>query len=151
MLVCERCGNVIEDSELKISTQCHGYTDLGDAFDERIAERCHRCGGDFVEATRCELCGEWFDDTELNGVCECCLDEHETVNNAIEYGAEHATNIEGINGAVASLLTTEEINRILTKWVEENFIDHSRDIRNYLNEERFDFSEWLKEKNKERD
>lgn len=150
MLICERCGTLIEDSELGTFSQCHGYTDLGDDFTERMAERC-QCGGDFVEATRCELCGEWFDNTELNGVCEYCLDEHKTVNNAIEYGEEHTTNVEGINGAVAYLLTTEEINRILTKWVEESFIDLSSDIRKYLNGERFDFSEWLKEKKKERD
>lgn len=150
MMVCNRCGHIVEDYEVGTYSQCHGHTSLGDGLCETVQKRC-RCGGDYVEATRCELCGEWFDDTELNGVCECCLDEHETVNNAIEYGEEHTTNIEGINGAVAYLLTTEEINEILVRWVKENYFDTSYGIHEYFYGEQFDFSEWLKEKKKERD
>lgn len=150
MLICDRCGSIIEDSELRTSFQCHGYTDLGDAFEERIAERC-RCGGDFVDATRCEICGEWFNDTKCYGVCEMCIDEHMTVHDALGFGKDNTTSIDDINGAVASLLTTEEINRILTRWVEENFVDYSRDISKFIKSELNEFSEWLKEKAKESD
>lgn len=150
MKVCNRCGTVVEDCEVGTYSQCHGYTSLGDGLCETVVERC-RCGGDYVEATKCELCGEWFDDTDLNGVCECCLDEHETVDNAIDYGAEHTATIDGINGAVTYLLTTEEINEILIRWIKENFTDTSYGISEFICSEQFDFSEWLKEKKKERD
>lgn len=150
MLICERCGTLIEDSELGTFSQCHGYTDLGDDFTERMAERC-QCGGDFVEATRCELCGEWFDDTQSFGVCECCLEDFSTVPKVLEYGAENTALVNGINGAVAYLLTTDEINRILTKWVEENFVDKSKPIVKFATAEKDCFSEWLIAKEKESD
>ena len=145
MLVCKNCGKVIEDYELGTVRECHGYSSLGQAFVEEADELC-TCGGEFVEAEKCKICGEWFDNEDLNGVCEVCIEKYETVSEALDMGAENTVSIDNINGAVASLLSTELINKILTKWVEENFIDHSKEIVRYCEEDEYYFAEWLTDK-----
>jgi hypothetical protein len=143
MYICNLCGELVE--EVPTEVQCHGYTSLGQPINEVIDSHCH-CGGEFVEAKQCEICGEWFDNTELNGVCEVCLEEHETVEEALNFGDENEVEISGINGAVAFLLSAEQINKILKKWVEENFVDHSKDIIEYCEDDFCEFSEYLADK-----
>lgn len=145
MFVCKNCGKLIEDYELPTAKQCHGYTSLGQPLTETIDGLCS-CGGEFTEATQCEICGEWFDNTELDGVCEVCLEEYETVGTALEIGAENPETIEGINGFIKSVLSVEQMNKILTKWVEENFIDHSNAVVKYCEEDMPYYSDWVKNK-----
>jgi hypothetical protein len=143
MFVCKNCGNLVE--EIPTIKQCHGHTSLGQPLTETIDGLCS-CGGDFTEATQCKICGEWFDNTELDGVCEVCIEEYETVGTALEIGNENPETVEGINGFAASVLTVEQINKILTKWVEENFVDHSKDVVKYCEDDKFYFSDYLADK-----
>jgi hypothetical protein len=134
MLVCNKCGKIRESRELGYAIESHG---------ERHLDTNCSCGGEFVPAKRCSLCGKWFDGTDLHGVCEGCLDENETVGMALEIGAINTVSVDGINGFVASVLPVEQINKILTKWVEENFVDHGKPVVNYLEEDKSYFSEYL--------
>lgn len=144
MLICNICGKVIEDYELNEITECHAHTCLGQSLEETIVECCE-CGGEFVEATECEVCGEWFDNSDLHGVCECCLDEFETVGNALAIGETDTINVE-VNGFIANVLSTEQMNKILTKWVEENFVDGAREVVKYCEADKQSFSEWIVDK-----
>lgn len=144
MFVCNHCGELRENLET-IKQNC-GHTSLGASIDETLTIDECKCGGKFVEATECKVCGEWFDNSEMNNVCEVCFDEYETVGEALEIGAENTESIEGINGFVASVLSAEQINKILTKWVEENFTDHSEDVVKYCEEDKFYFSDYLADK-----
>ena len=137
MLVCTHCGELKREEELKYVTEPHG---------ERHLDYNCRCGGEFIEATQCRVCGKWFDNSELDEVCEGCLDEYETVGMALEIGAENTTSVDGVNGAVAHLLGIEQINKILVKWCEENFTDHSKPIVEYLEDDKGYFSDYLAEK-----
>ena len=141
MFICEKCGKVIEDYEFPMSKQCHGYTSLGQPLTETIAGHC-TCGGDFIEATQCKVCGEWFDNDGMHGVCECCLDNYSTVNDALDFGENAKLEVE-VNGIVAELLTEEQINKILRKWCEENFVDSSNDITKAIGEYKEEYSEFL--------
>jgi hypothetical protein len=142
MLVCNKCGKVIEDYELGTTKQCHGLSSLGQAFEEELNELC-TCGGEFVEATECKSCGVWYDNAELHGVCEYCMQEYELVDIALEMGDCDLSTVEGINGFVTSVLSVKEINKILKKWVEENFIDHSKPVKDYLYNDKMEFSEFI--------
>lgn len=133
MYVCNRCGAKRE--ELRVVVEPHG---------EVHADHICKCGGDFVEAERCKVCGEWFDNTDLFGVCECCIEEYETVGDALEYGAQKEVDIP-INECIANLLSKEQIGKILTKWVEENFTDHSKPIIEYCENDKGAFSDYVKE------
>ena len=144
MYICNRCGKLID--ELPTSSQCHGYTGLGDELREEFAETECSCGGEFVEARQCKICGEYYSDEDYPyDVCECCAEEYETVGHALEYGEQRKEKVE-INGFIYSVLSNEQINEILTKWVEENFTDHSKYVRDYCEDDKFDFSEFCIEK-----
>jgi predicted amidophosphoribosyltransferase len=115
MLVCDHCGKVIEDWEYSIRDE---YCD---------------CGGDFVEATECKVCGTWFDNEELHGVCEACLEKHSNLETVIAMGEENRANeYIPINGFYEFLLTPEKINEILGEWVKENIDPKDRKISEYL-------------------
>lgn len=135
MLVCNKCGKLRESSELGYAIEIHG---------ERHRDTDCSCGGDFIPATQCKICGKWFDNTDLYGVCECCLEEEETVGTALAIGAYSTEKVE-VNGFIASVLTQEQIDQILTKWVEENCLDHSKPVVDYLESDKSAFSEYLKE------
>ena len=145
MFVCNNCGNMVE--ELPTTTQYHGNTAFGE-LTEVIADCCS-CGGEYIEATQCAICSKWFDGTDMDGVCESCIEDHETVGVALEMGDEDLKTIDGINGFVASCLSVEQMNKILKKWVEENFIDHSKDVVKYCEEDKQYFSEYIIEYNEE--
>ena len=143
MFVCKNCENLVE--EIPTTKQYHDYTSLGQRLEETIDCLCH-CGGEYVEAEQCKVCGEWFDNCELHGVCEVCLEDYETVGEALAIGEENTESVDGINGFVASVLSVEQINKILTKWVEENFTDHSTFVVKYLEADKSYFSEYLEDK-----
>jgi hypothetical protein len=137
MLVCDKCGTLVEAHELPFVTEAHG---------ERHKNTVCTCGGEFVEATKCDICGKWFDNTELHGVCEVCMDEDETVGTALAIGEYSTEKVDGINGFIADVLSVEQINKILTKWVEENFTDHSKAVKDYLYADKMAYSEFLENK-----
>jgi hypothetical protein len=136
MLVCNKCGTLIDDKELDYVTEMHG---------ERHLNTACRCGGDFIPATQCKICGVWFDNSGLYGICEGCLEEYETVGTALEIGDANREDVE-INSFVASVLSADRINHILEKWVEENYTDHSSDVRRFLNRDLGVFSEHIENK-----
>lgn len=139
MLVCNYCGTLREENELGYVTEMHG---------ERHKNTVCKCGGQLIPATKCKLCGTWFDNTDLHGVCEGCLSEDETVATAIALGKESTEKVE-INGFVAASLSAEKINEILIKWVSENFTDHSKAVVEYLEQDMMVFSEFLEDKYRE--
>ena len=133
MLVCNKCGKIRESRELGYAIESHG---------ERHLDTNCSCGGDFIPATRCSLCGKWFDGTDLHGVCEVCLDDNETVGTALAIGSVNTEQVK-INGFIATVLSQGQIDKILTKWVEENFTDHSKPVVDYLEDDKSYFSEYL--------
>lgn len=137
MLVCNKCGRIVDESELGYATEAHG---------ERHLNTVCRCGGEYIEANKCAVCGEWFDNTDLHGVCEGCLYEDETVGTALEIGAYSLQKVDGINGFIADVLSVHQMNKILTKWVEENFTDHSKAVKDYLYADKSAYSEYLEDK-----
>ena len=139
MLVCNKCGKLRESSELGYAVESHG---------ERHLDTNCSCGGEFVPATRCSLCGKWFDGTDLHGVCEVCLDDNETVGVALEIGDANRENVE-INSFIASILNPDRINHILEKYVEEHYTDHSDAVIDYLEADMSAFAEFLEDKYKE--
>lgn len=139
MLVCNKCGTLVEGQDLPYVIEMHG--------EKHRNTKC-KCGGEFIPARQCKLCGKWFDNTELHGICEGCLSEEETVGNALEIGSYSQEKVS-INGFIADALTPKQINKILAKWVEENFTDHSKAVVDYLEGDMSAFAEFLEDKYKE--
>lgn len=81
MLICNKCGKVIDESELFTHKELLAY--YGDEpFYEINADNCF-CGGEFEEAVKCDCCGEYClnDDIILGWrynvkVCKDCIEKY---------------------------------------------------------------------------
>lgn len=137
MLICDRCGKVKDECDLRTVVEEHGESHLD--------YNC-RCGGEYLEATECKICGKFFIDETEREICDSCIDGYTTVGNALDYGEQHKTTVENINGAIAYLLGEKQINEILTKWVEENFTDRSAFIQDYCKQDIACFVDFINER-----
>lgn len=145
MLICNRCGELKREEDIRSFSECHGHTSLGQRLEEKCYDYDCPCGGEFVEAKECKVCGEWFDNTDLEGVCEGCLEKYETVGDALSYGEFDMQSVD-INGFVVSVIPKEQINAILTKWVEENVVDNSKVVTKYCEQDLLAFSDYVRDK-----
>lgn len=110
MYVCNRCGATTD--EIESYTEWHGAEGTSNYGEITFDKPC-RCGGNFVEAKECNLCGEWFDpDNMYDGICEECLKKETTEENAYKLGEECKESVK-INGFLKSVFDTEEIVQIL--------------------------------------
>lgn len=118
MMICSICGHVIAEEDLPTYRQVHGYTDLRAITEDVVDYRCHECGrGEYETAIECQLCGCYFHSEDGIDVCECCLEEEETLENAVKIGAENTEDVE-VNGFFVKLFGARRINEILERAAE---------------------------------
>jgi hypothetical protein len=115
-------------------------------YEEISDNRCPHCGArDCIEeATRCLKCGDFFflDGETKESLCDECLDDYKTIDNALKIGEEYKTSVSGINEFVTEALTPEEINRVLTEYVKTALKDSSA-VRRYCDGDIEFFVEWV--------
>lgn len=144
MYICNNCGHTMETLPW---ARIYGDNLLEGYMDERD-ESCPCCKrGDMIEAVECKVCGEYFDNSSLYGVCKDCLAEHQTVGDALKFGDSDKIDIP-INNFIASVLDFEKINSILEKYVEEHFTDHCDEVKTYLKKYEWEFSEFVEKEKK---
>lgn len=74
---CTDCGNLFEDGEEGRYTDTLDYIDRDPYQEPRTC--CPVCGGDFVEAEICSVCGSANDPDKMIGkFCPECLEEQMT-------------------------------------------------------------------------
>ena len=138
MLVCRECGYVFEEEEASNWVEEHGEENCG----------CPRCKGEFEEATRCKICGEWFLDNGIDEVCEECKEQNLTYSNALKVGDEEKQTVE-INGFLASVYSISEINDILQRDYERAhktvLSSTNIDVRYYLEQNLSELADVVKE------
>ena len=145
MLVCTNCGKFNDESDFPQKLFCDefGVMHLSDS------DYCPSCKwGDLVEAKSCPICGKYYDDTELDGVCDDCLKENETVEVALQIGDCNRESVE-INGFVAAALTADQICHILEEAARKIFKDRDDAVVEYLRDDLPYFTEWVESHNKE--
>ena len=107
--ICERCGHVLEGNETQLS------------YDDTLI--CRLCGGDAVNAYRCEVCEELVPEEEIEGcehkVCRSCIEKK-------RYDLDFCTKVgetEGseccLNSFLASFFTESEINDLMMEALKE--------------------------------
>ena len=135
MYICPKCGHLY-DGEFEVCRQVHGQTSLGDKFVEECVDlSCSVCGDEMVEATKCKICGEYYDedpydpycDRPEEGICKKCC----TLKNALEFGSENTKKVS-LNGFIARMYTSAEIDDILLKYTLKNYECTESDYYEYL-------------------
>ena len=80
MFICKDCGETFWEmptERVRIGVGDFGFGSVGFYEDQKL--NCD-CGGEIVEATECENCGEWIPEGEyLCKDCEAELEEEEAV------------------------------------------------------------------------
>ena len=141
MYICERCKK--EYDELPTYQEDFGY-DVGigrvQAWQTMVAN-CS-CGGDIVEATECEECGNLFIENGEQTICDECLEEYKTFDNAIKIGNKYKVRVN-INQFLKMCFTEDEIEEILERELREAKKlgkSFNKEVEEYLND-----NEWLSE------
>ena len=114
MYICEDCGDT--RSELKEEYEHIGGFQSGKQGYTYTDDECS-CGGTYVEAVKCEECGDWASEL-YSGVCDDCLENNATVANAERFGEEERTYVS-INGLYARVFSQDQINHILKVTLNE--------------------------------
>lgn len=122
MYICRRCGETGK-----------GYYN---------GERCD-CGGTFVKAQFCEICGDWFrESVDLANCCHSCYEKRISVENAIRCGSFAWTKIN-LNSFIAEALTEEEIEDILATHILTHKLDFVKKAKEYCSDYSEDFKLFL--------
>lgn len=153
MVICEDCGAVVDESEL-VTTRSYVSDYMGGCY-ETYTE-CS-CGGSVVDAKQCEMCGEYFREDELHdGICDECLKDEATVDNAIKCGKDGSARADvSVNGFLAMLFTSEKIDEILIREVERLVGKSDENAKHIIDvaeawclEDKSYFAEWLQRSNR---
>lgn len=148
MVICEDCGDVLDESELK---QERSYISdyMGGCYEDITG--CP-CGGSVEEAEMCDMCGEYFRHEDLHdGICIDCLREEMTVDNAIECGKDGSARSDvSINGFLAMVFSHEKIDEILIRELERLIVESDANANHIINlarawceEDTSYFADWL--------
>ena len=150
MLICENCGKTMLESEVRTRIETFELkTTMGSFFDPQYFDEGCDCGGAFVEAEICPICGE-YKPKDLNKVCDYCLEDEETLETALEMGDKFKDEVE-INSFLASVFTPQEIEEILTREFKQangSFLrDYTKDmVKDYLYTEKEVFADFIHDK-----
>jgi hypothetical protein len=75
MFICRECNGVFREPD----TKSHRfYVPYGEGYcsQEDLEEICPYCGGtDFTEAQKCEICREYVEELDGNGLCQECAEQ----------------------------------------------------------------------------
>ena len=120
MLICNRCGEVFEESEADVKSEYDCVRGNSFASGRDYYLKCPRCGNDDLdEAEQCKCCEEWFREGELsNELCKECIADKKVLENALGYG-ETIKDQVSINGFWTTVFTPEEIEEVLKKVFDE--------------------------------
>ena len=102
------------------------------------------------EYVECAICGNKAEADEIiNKVCNHCIEENSSLENAIDWGKDDKTQLK-INPLWLSVFGENQINKILQvefekkpDWLQQEFID------SYINSDKGGFAEYLIKKEEE--
>lgn len=143
MYICRDCGEVVEELPTRVY---YDYVDgnwLMSGYSEE--ELSCRCGGTFVEAVECPVCGEWIN-PENGRICEDCLKAEMTLENAIEFSEKWGRTYEVELPDFFEIYDEKEIKEILVKHIMSTEHKEQRSVEEYCKEDISCFSDFIENK-----
>lgn len=149
MYICCNCGELIEDEDFPTITQTHGYTSLGFPINEEV-DGCCSCGGDFVEAQKCKICGTYFAQEDCEEICKDCFDDEKScLQSILDFGYSNKEDFP-LSFFFTRVFTPEKIHDILEDYVRANEKFFAPEIKKFIYEYESEFHDYLvEEQNKE--
>jgi hypothetical protein len=146
MKICERCNTIYTDEEAIVEGYIYDDTAFGRvaiATDNHLC-RCE-CGGELTEAKQCKICGEWIPEDSPE-ICDVCIEEHTTLDNAIAYGEDNTESVE-LNGFLAAL-GKDTIEKVLTIYLrgQEKIFGNTGAVEGYVNALKDEFIDFIIDK-----
>lgn len=88
MYICDRCGSTTES--LYSCRRYHGVSGNSamSGWYTEVEDEC-TCGGNYVEAVKCPICGDWVDPDECDGAHKDC---YEKASHDLETVVKYAQN-----------------------------------------------------------
>ena len=143
---CLSCGHIFEEGEQAVWEEHHPY---GMGYATEKFSGCPVCNGSYEETTQCKICGGEFLYDELNGGCVCdeCVEEYSKDFDACYNIANQDKQEIKINGLLATIFDTSEIEQILFEFLNKDGekIDCSEYIEEYIEQDKDWFAEKLEE------
>ena len=137
MYICNECGETCEDEDLKFTKNYSEFQ--GQPVCEEQTDYACDCGGQYEEAKKCPLCGDYITSDKI--VCDECAEDNATVENALEYGEDYKTELK-LNSFLVSMFTPTIIERILTE-VLQNSPDKNEQARKFCFEDEGAYKDFL--------
>lgn len=146
MLMCPRCGKLVEEEDLEVYFEFHGHDGLAPIKEPMTRNTCDECGWEYEEAEKCKVCGEYFIPEDYKySVCEECMEDYETIEIALAIGEYNKATVH-INGFVDFDLTEAEINEVLVNYVKNKKIPKGdAKIKEYCEDDKDYFGDWIVE------
>jgi len=135
VMICENCENTISEDYLETVVDVSVNEDGINTYYEHT-QRCQCCGGIYVEAETCSVCGNYKRPTDLiEGVCEDCLEEFANFDTALKFGEDNRIDYE-INGFIANLYRLNRDNKLAEKFCLEDEHRFAKFLRKELKNEK---------------
>lgn len=136
---CHVCGRKFETPDFV--EEKHG---LDSPPYEKMAV-CPYCHGYFEEMHKCEICGEYFCEDEIEwGVCHGCIEKNLTVDNCYRWGEDCKEKIE-INGFLRAVYSDIDIERLLLKNFKDTCLHKKIVCQSFVNTDYSWFADKIKE------
>jgi hypothetical protein len=147
MKICSRCYEVYNDEDVTVEDYIYEDTEFGRIAiaTDRYLRDCECCGGELVEAKECAICGAWIPE-DSEDICDTCLENGITLENALEYGEEATETVE-LNGLLAAL-GKETIEKVLTLYLrgQQKIFGNTGAVDGYVNALKDEFIDFIIEK-----
>ena len=136
---CHVCGKKFENPDF--IEEKHG---LDSPPYEKTAV-CPYCHGYFENMQKCEICGEYFCEDEIEwGVCNDCVEKNLTVDNCYRWGKDCKEKFE-INGFLRAVYSDNDIERLLLKNFVEMCLHPKLVCRSFMDTDYSWFADKIKE------
>ncbi len=144
MYICDTCGEVREELDTHTYYDRVAGNSMMSGYTTEIDDSCS-CGGTFVEAVECPICGDWANPDENEGIHEECYKEKcHDLETVVKYAGDDLYTL-----LTEYVFSQEETIAILLKAVREAYAlptDKSRidnALERFTDEDKSDFAEWV--------
>lgn len=144
MYICDECGETRKELDTEYFDTGVRFQDGNNGFEQTDFD-CS-CGGTYVEAERCGECSDWADPDKIhNGVCENCLSQNVSIENAELLGMVISEPIN-VNSFYARVFGESQINHILmTVFLELSPFEKQEKAKAFLMSDKDEFAKFVKE------